>query len=284
MIRRVAATLLGLAAVAALPVAAAGPALTVTPAVIRQGGTAEVVVTGVMAAWVRIRFAGRVWPLRRAGGVWRGFVGTDPLTAPGVRRLVVEAPVASGMPQPAVAAVRVLRVAFPTRRITLAPDRRGLLDPRLAQEEGRIVAAALRVLRPDPLWRAPFRLPVRGIVASPYGVISVYQGQMRGFHHGVDLAAPMGTPVYAANDGIVALAEKLPLSGNAVLIDHGMGIVTSYLHQSALLVRRGQRVSRGQRIGRVGSTGLSTGPHLHWGMRIYGVHVDPMPWITRSAP
>ncbi|MGH2349374.1 MAG: M23 family metallopeptidase [bacterium] len=126
-------------------------------------------------------------------------------------------------------------------------------------------------------------------MTSPYGVVSVYchadcagsqrrQGQIRGFHRGVDLAAAAGTPVAAANDGIVRLAETLPLSGKAVLLDHGMGIVTSYLHQSAILVRPGQRVRRGEIIGRVGSTGLSTGPHLHWGLRINGVHVDPMPW------
>ncbi len=282
MIRRLLAALLG-AAVMVLPLAAAQPDVTLSPEVIKQGGAAEIIAAGIAAARAQVRFAGQIWPLYRSGSIWRGFVGTDPLTRPGIRSIAVEAQGASGMTRVAGVSITVVRVAFPTRRITLAPGRQGLLDPRLAEEEGRKVAAALRALRPDPLWRTPFLLPVRGTVVSPYGVVSVYQGQIRGFHRGVDLAAPMGTLVYAANNGIVRLAERLPLSGNAVLIDHGLGFVTSYLHQSALLVRRGQRVVRGQPIGRVGNTGLSTGPHLHWGLRIYGVHVDPLPWTARRA-
>ncbi|MDR5703086.1 MAG: M23 family metallopeptidase, partial [Armatimonadota bacterium] len=74
------------------------------------------------------------------------------------------------------------------------------------------------------------------------------------------------------------LAEALPLSGNAILLDHGLGIVTSYLHLSQINVSPGQRVKRGEIIGLVGSTGLATGPHLHWGMRVNGVHVNPLPW------
>lgn len=268
----------------AVPPAAAAPTVTIFPASIRQGDAAEVVVSGITAPAAIVRFAGRSWPLYRSGAVWRTFVGTDPLTAPGSRRVVIEAQGPTGVQRLAGASLLVRRVAFPTRRITLAPDRRGLLDPRLAEEEGRKVVAALRRLEPGQLWNGPFRLPVQGRVASPYGVVSIYQGQMRGFHHGVDLAAPLGAPVVASNDGIVRLAEKLPLSGNAVLIDHGMGIVTSYLHQSVLFVRRGDKVRRGQVIGRVGSTGLSTGSHLHWGLRVNGVHVDPMPWVGRKAP
>jgi lysostaphin len=246
--------------------------------VVPQGGTVEVVVSGLGASRAWVRFAGRTWPLYESGGVWRTFLGTDPLTAPGRRGLTVEASGPSGTGVAVRAGLTVRRVAFPVRRITLAPDRRNLLDPRLAEEEGRKVAAALRTLSAERFWQGPFRIPVRGAVTSPYGVVSMYQGQIRGFHRGVDLAAPAGAPVYAANDGIVRLAGSLPLSGNAVLLDHGMGIVTSYLHQSKVFVRAGQRVRRGEIIGRVGSTGLSTGPHLHWGFRINGVHVDPMPW------
>jgi len=281
---------LGALAVAVLGAApAAGVRISVSPAVVPQGGTVEVVVSGLSASRAWVRFAGRTWPLYESGGVWRTFLGTDPLTAPGPRGVTIETAGPSATAVAGRAALTVRRIAFPVRRITLAPDRRSLLDPRLAQEEGRKVAAALRVLSAVRLWQGPFRVPVRGTVTSPYGVVSVYcradcvgsqrrQGQIRGFHRGVDLAAAAGTPVYAANDGIVRLAATLPLSGVAVLIDHVMGIVTSYLHQSALLVRPGQRVRRGEILGRVGSTGLSTGPHLHWGFRINGVHVDPMPW------
>lgn len=276
--------LLSVAAIlTAAPVTAAGVRVSIAPTSIAQGGTAEVTVTGLAASHARVRFAGRIWPLYESGGVWRTLLGTDPLTVPGRRAVVVDTSGPSGTVEAARATLTVRRVAFPRRRITLARDRRELLDPKLAAEEGRKVAAALRALSPARMWQGTFRMPVRGAVSSPYGVVSVYQGQVRGFHRGIDLAAAAGTAVYAANDGIVRLAEYLPLSGYAVLIDHGMGIVTSYLHQSAILVRAGQRVRRGQVIGRVGSTGLSTGPHLHWGFRINGVHVDPMAW-TRNSP
>ncbi|MGH2436417.1 MAG: M23 family metallopeptidase, partial [bacterium] len=109
--------------------------------------------------------------------------------------------------------------------------------------------------------------------------ISVYQGKPRGWHRGTDFAAPVGTPVYAANHGIVRLAELLPVSGNAVFIDHGIGIITSYLHLSAIHVRAGQPVQKGDRIGGVGSTGLATGPHLHWALRTNGTLVDPLHWV-----
>jgi murein DD-endopeptidase MepM/ murein hydrolase activator NlpD len=121
-------------------------------------------------------------------------------------------------------------------------------------------------------------MPVDGPVSSPYGVLSIHQGQVLGFHGGVDFASPAGTPVVAPADGIVRLAESLPLSGNAVLMDHGLGVVSSYLHLSEIAVRAGQRIIKGELVGRVGSTGLATGPHLHWGLRVNGVRVDPLPW------
>lgn len=263
---------------------AAAPQIRILPAVIPQGGSAEIVVIGLAAPDAQVRFAGRIWPLIESGGVWRAFLGTDPLTTPGLRVVVVEASGTAGTVRAGQAALTVRRVAFRKRRITFSPERRDLLDPKLAAEEARKVAAALRTLSRVKLWQGPFRVPVRGAISSPYGVVSLYQGRVSGFHRGVDLAAAAATPVAASHDGIVRLAEYLPLSGNAVLIDHGMGIVTSYLHQSALLVRRGQRVRRGQIIGRVGSTGLSTGPHLHWGFRVNGVHVDPMPWTAPGRP
>jgi murein DD-endopeptidase MepM/ murein hydrolase activator NlpD len=94
----------------------------------------------------------------------------------------------------------------------------------------------------------------------------------------VDIAAPEGEVVSAANAGIVRLAEMLPLSGITVVVDHGMGILTYYMHMSAVNVVAGQRVSKGDIVGNVGMTGLATGPHLHWGVRVNGIYVDPLRW------
>ncbi len=277
-----------LAAVGLGGVASAGSpevSVRVAPAEVRQGGAAEVTV------WIRpapvgrlaVRFAGRTWPLYRDRDRWRTYLGTDPTTAVGGREVLVEATGAAGSAVLARATLTVRRVPFARRRLTLDPDDLARLDPALLQDEARRVARALRVLSDAQLWEGAFDLPVRGRLTSRYGVLSIYQGQVRGFHRGVDLAAAEGTPVRAAAAGVVRLAEELPVSGNAVLVDHGLGVVTAYLHLSRLEVTSGRPVRRGDLLGRVGATGLATGPHLHWGLRVNGVYVDPLLWV-RARP
>ena len=232
------------------------------------------------AGSLRVRFASRTWPLFKEDSRWRTYLGTDPTTTPGMRTVSVEAVTGAGDRILARATVKVIRVSFGRRRLMLDPRTLALLDPKLIELERRKVQRALSVLQPVQLWRGPFGRPVSSRVTSGYGVLSIYQGRVWGFHRGVDFGAEVGTPVRAANDGIVRLAETLPVSGNAVLVDHGLGVVTSYLHLSEILVRPGQQVRNGEVIGRVGSTGLATGPHLHWGLRVNGVHVNPLPWAT----
>lgn len=249
---------------------------------VRQG---EVVLVTLSAAEVGprpvLRFLNRTWPLYRQGDYFRTYLGTDPTTPPGKHPVVADFKNTEGRAFHVRNGLTVLRVAFPTRRLTLDPEKAALLDPKLVAIERRKVSAALRMLSAEQLWEGMFAIPVEGRRTSPYGVISVYQGRRRGFHRGTDFAAPTGTSVYAANHGIVRLAEPLPVSGNAVFIDHGFGIVTSYLHMSAIHVRAGQHVRKGDLVGAVGSTGLSTGPHLHWALRTNGVLVDPLLWTGR---
>ncbi len=264
--------------------AAGGAAVEISNTVIPQGGAFSVTVTGIPPGMaIRIRFAGRAWPVYRTATRWRTYLGTDAETRPGSYAVVVEA---TGHTPRLVARrpITVTRVAFSRRRLTLDPDREALFDPKLVAEEAWKVRAALRVLSPEQLWAGTFLRPVRAPVSSPYGVLSIYNGTVRGYHRGTDFAAPAGTPVLAANAGIVRLAGPLPLSGNAVLIDHGLGVVTSYLHLSTITVQRGARVRKGDLIGRVGSTGIATGPNLHWGLRTNGVSVNPLPWALPGAP
>jgi murein DD-endopeptidase MepM/ murein hydrolase activator NlpD len=123
-----------------------------------------------------------------------------------------------------------------------------------------------------------FIWPVNGSVGSGFGPrIHPISGGSR-MHTGVDIGASSGTPIKAADDGVVVMAGPNGGYGNWTLIDHGGGLATGYGHQSSIGVSRGQRVSRGQVIGRVGSTGASTGPHLHWEVRVNGNPVDPMRW------
>ncbi len=251
----------------------------IRPTTVRQGQVVSVTIaTEQPLVKPTLRFAGRAWPLHRLGTSSATYLATDPRTKAGRYEVTLEALTAGGAPLRARAVVTVVRVAFPTRSLTFDRQQSILLTPDAGERERRRTEAALRVLRDDQLWVGPFLLPVSGPVSSPYGVLNIYQGYVWGFHGGVDLAVPMGTPVQAANDGIVRLAEELPLSGIAVLIDHGFGVVSSYLHLSATRVTAGQQVQKGEIIGNVGTTGLSLGPHLHWGIRVNGVHVDPLSW------
>ena len=273
-------TLLAMIAAFLPSVSAGAPVLEVSQATIRQGEALAVAVRGAPGNAV-VRFAGRSWPLYRTGDMRRTYLGADAGTKPGTYTLSIVA----GGTVLAKRTVKVTRVAFQQRRLRLDPDKEALLSPALVAEEQRKVGTALRVLAPDPLWEGLFITPaVAAPVSSPYGVLSVYNGTVRGFPRGTDFAAPEGTPVRAANNGIVRLAERLPLSGNAVFVDHGLGVLTGYFHMSKLEVHPGQRVRKGDLLGLVGSTGVATGPHLHWGMRINGIYVDPIPWTREGAP
>ncbi len=253
-------------------------ALHVLPREVVQGQACEVQVRVVDPAQVWATAGGRAVLLYRTREGYRGFVGTSPHTPPGA--LLVRVVVATrGHQVELVGQVRVRAGRFGERHLRVAPE---LLDPRLAAYERRRVEAATARPLPDPRWAGPFRLPVRGPVVSPYGVRNVYNGRPYGHHLGVDVRAKPGTPVRAAQHGQVVLAERLPLGGNTVILDHGAGVFSSYLHLSALAVRVGQQVRAGQVIGYVGSTGRSTAPHLHWGLRVNGIPVDPLPWTARG--
>jgi murein DD-endopeptidase MepM/ murein hydrolase activator NlpD len=118
--------------------------------------------------------------------------------------------------------------------------------------------------------------PVEGRISGVYGSQRVLNGEPRRPHFGVDIAAPAGTPIVAPADGVVSLLHPdMFYSGVTLLIDHGHGLSTAYLHMKRALVEEGQRVSRGEVIGEVGASGRATGPHLHWGMNLFKTRLDP---------
>ena len=129
---------------------------------------------------------------------------------------------------------------------------------------------------PWPFWRAPFRWPATGRISTHFGAQRVYGDVPAAYHSGLDIAAPSGTPVVAPAPGIVRLARgPFSLEGNIIIIDHGQGLYSAFLHLSAISVADGAIVAQGDEIGRIGTTGRSTGPHLHWGLTWHDVRVDP---------
>ncbi|MEM8696901.1 MAG: M23 family metallopeptidase [Pseudomonadota bacterium] len=147
---------------------------------------------------------------------------------------------------------------------------------RRAPEIAQIVAA--REIRSDTEgWRQDFLWPATGRISGVFGSQRVYRGEPGSYHSGVDIARPTGTPIVAPADGVVVLATETPFSleGYLLIIDHGMGLNSAFLHLSRIDVAEGDFVERGQRIAAIGSSGRATGPHLHWGMKWGSERIDP---------
>lgn len=128
-----------------------------------------------------------------------------------------------------------------------------------------------------PYFVSGFVWPVEGRVSGVFGSQRILNGKPRSPHRGVDIAAPEGTPVVSCADGVVALVDRdMYFTGQTVMVDHGHGLVSVYAHLSAIDVEEGDAVRKGDQLGRVGMSGRATGPHLHWGMSVFGTHVDPV--------
>ncbi len=169
--------------------------------------------------------------------------------------------------------------------LELSPDVLSVSTPegRALEEQTLEAAYAKGVTR--PLWRQPFLMPVDGEGTSSFGDPRQYGvGGNISRHQGVDIGALEGTPIHATNAGIVRVAGTYPIKGGLVVIDHGGGVFSLYFHQSRIRVEAGQRVARGQTIGEVGTTGLSTGPHLHWEMRVNGEATNSLRWVGQIVP
>lgn len=148
-------------------------------------------------------------------------------------------------------------------------------DTQRIQADQKKIDAARSKSEPEFLFNSAFIQPVEGRLTTPYGHTRYVNGKYDSSHLAIDLAAKEGTPIKATNDGVVVLAEMLYLTGNAIYLDHGMGLFSQYAHMSELKVKAGDRVKKGDIIGLVGTTGFSTGPHLHFTFWVHNVQANP---------
>ena len=175
---------------------------------------------------------------------------------------------------------------WPVERVNGVPPKTVNPPPaiaaRIEREQAMVTAARVRDdERTD--FALPFQWPVQGRISGRFGNARVYNGQPGAGHSGMDIAAPNGTPVKAPAGGIVTFASPdLYLTGGTVLLDHGHGVSSNFLHLSRIDVKVGDRVEPGQVIGAVGATGRATGPHLHWGMNWFDVRIDPLLVLERG--
>jgi len=149
------------------------------------------------------------------------------------------------------------------------------VEARIEKEAETIYLARLQDSAGDGDFLAGFDWPAPGVFSGVFGSQRIDNGVPMSPHYGVDMAAPVGTPIHAPADGVVSISGDYYLDGGFTLVDHGQGVSTSYLHQSQRLVKKGDKVKRGQLIGHIGQTGRATGPHLHWAMNWFQVRLDP---------
>jgi len=182
--------------------------------------------------------------------------------------------------------VVIRKTIFPSQNVTLAPEIEALHS---TPEEMALLTSFRDTISETRSWQDPLAAPVTGCMTSPFGVKRLHNGKPTGeYHGGVDQRTPDGEAIRSVAAGTVTFAKQFNVLGNAVGIDHGQGLESMYLHMSRLVVASGATVQRGDILGYAGSTGRSTGPHLHWVLYVNGINVNPAQWIklqpcTRTA-
>jgi murein DD-endopeptidase MepM/ murein hydrolase activator NlpD len=200
------------------------------------------------------------------------------------REAVLVARLASG--EEIGATLEIARRDWPVQHVNMARPSGGPTPEYQQLREGELqrIGAARARRSVSPGWRQSFIWPARGRVTGRFGSQRIYRGGVRAaYHSGADIAAGAGAAVVAPADGIVTLAPPpgFSLEGNLVILDHGMGLTSAFLHLSGASVRAGQAVRQGERIGTVGATGRATGPHLHWSLVWNGARIDPAAVVAR---
>jgi murein DD-endopeptidase MepM/ murein hydrolase activator NlpD len=261
------------------------PQIQLSAPVIGQGETTTIRLWNYFASSATAFCDERRYPLVGDGESFWGVVGAAGDAAAGTHAITIDLYDANGDVLGELATqVTVVDMGYPVENIDLPADVNNSLDPALIQQENDARAATFAQFTAQKLWSGPFIWPVPEVIVSPYGIRRSYNGgPVNSFHQGVDLAADEGVPVAAGNSGRVAYVGSGPTHGNSVLIDHGDGVFSGYNHLSAVSVQVGQMVSRGDVVGLIGSTGMATGPHLHWEVLVRGLPVDPVPWTLQDV-
>lgn len=212
-------------------------------------------------------------------------LGTDVLyDKPGRKNFVIKV-VAGGKERNFKRTVKITAKKYPVQRLTLpermvTPPTESL--PKIKQDR-KEAKKALATWSADRQWVLPLERPVPGSLSSVYGLRRILNGKPKNPHRGLDFRGANGTPVKAVAAGKVVLARKHYYAGNSLYIDHGNGVMSLYFHLSEFDVKEGDTVERGQVVGKIGSTGRVTGPHLHLSISVQGRLVDPKPLLDRNT-
>jgi Peptidase family M23 len=230
------------------------------------------------------RLLGRTVPFFKTAdpGQFGGLIGIDLADPPSRQDLVVDVTNGSGSVEQQLFTIQIVPAHFQTQNLTLPKNYVDLDDEtvkRVEKEQDQILKS-LNTVTNKRLWAGPFMMPIEGELTGSFGRKRIINGEPRSPHSGEDIKAPRGTEVHADNAGVVALVGEYFFSGKSVILDHGLGFYSMYFHLDEVDVVKGEKVQKGAVLGRVGSTGRATGPHLHWGTRINGARVNPLSMLN----
>jgi Peptidase family M23 len=254
-----------------------------TPANPRLGETLVVNITASPGKTTPpiVKVGSKTYPTFGLGGdKFRAMIPTTPLEKPGDREVTI-----SDNTDTTKLKITVADRKFPIQHINFSPGKSGIEATELELKQ---VAALKATVSNEKLWTGKFIAPNQGRTSSPYGVRRDYNGELATdyYHRGLDYAGGYGSPVVAPAGGRVVLVgyEKkgFRVHGNVVGVDHGQGLVSIFMHMSKIAVEEGQMLAPGDRIGAIGNTGSSTGPHLHWGLYVNSVSIDPVQWRSTA--
>jgi murein DD-endopeptidase MepM/ murein hydrolase activator NlpD len=255
--------------------------VTLTPAIVVAGSPELIRVAAPDAAEVDGEWLGRKIEFFRAKNrhEWIALAGVDVEGAVGAStlRIGVRLNGTGGETRDLSQPVEIHAAHYRTETLNVAPKfvEPGPDELKIIEADSAIKAKVFGTSAAEPEWSGDFVAPVKAQPTDSFGVRRTFNGKLDSIHKGMDFRAASGTPVHAANSGVVVLAQKLYFEGNCVVIDHGLGLYTISMHLSRIDVHEGDRVAKGQRVGLSGATGRVTGPHLHWAVRWQNAYLDP---------
>ena len=256
----------------------------ITPAVPAQGRTFTVHITSDPIVSAELVFGGKTIRFYGTKGALSAVVGVNVFTDPGWRPLRINATDGSGKTVTEDFNIKIKKSFFPSDKMLFPPGKQARLVASKIKTDQDELSEMLKVETPKKLWSGKFLMPINGRITSAFGTYRLYNGRRLGDHRGTDIGGnPVGAKIKAANSGIVVFSKLLPTIGSVIVIDHGQGICSVYMHMSKTLVAVGEKVVKGQFIGKIGNTGLSTGPHLHFGVSVHDTRVDPLEWVRNEV-
>jgi murein DD-endopeptidase MepM/ murein hydrolase activator NlpD len=211
--------------------------------------------------------------------------GIDALSHPTLYTLVITASAENAASVHFTQQIPVGEGGYNSEEISVSPEVAAAMTPEVVQNETESLQQLFSIQTPSAYWTGLFALPTTGDVTSAFGTRRTYNiAEASPYHTGTDFGTSVGTPVYAPADGVVVFSGPLIVRGNVIIIDHGWGVMTGYWHLSDSYVLEGDSVVLGEHIADTGNSGLSTGPHLHWEMRVGGVAVSALQWVREPFP